>query len=141
MNTAHSRPWSGRALLATSLLILIITVPAVADHSYSTRGSTVGYGHIGGLRFAHRSSRASDCDPQLEYERGLARGHRRGAKVGYKDGFTGRRFCGTPARDLTRHSPYFARGYLEAYGRAYAEGYRRGRAACGAHVNRRHRYR
>lgn len=135
-------PRLARAVLMTSLLALFIAVPALADHSYASRSAcSSGSGAAGyavGWNFGRRPHRAYACDPEVEYERGYQRGHRRGYKVGYRHGFNGRQFCGTAARDFKHESPYFVKGYLEAYGRAYTKGFRRGRAECGSR-GRRHR--
>ncbi|MCI0363996.1 MAG: hypothetical protein L0Y44_14065 [Phycisphaerales bacterium] len=71
---------------------------------------------------------------QIEYDRGFKYGRTAGFDAGYSDALTGR--CFNNQADLcgyTRYSRFFKDGFSDGFGRAYDEGFQRGKSELACH--------
>jgi hypothetical protein len=141
-NRLNTRRITSRAmllgLLIAPLLALVPARTAAADHcdvfsqggwSITINGSSDWRGDYGRARHERarweRERRERErlererCRQQAEFDAGAKAGEIAGRRAGYFDGLKCRPFCADPKVDLCHESPFYIRGFEQAYARSY----------------------
>ena len=133
MNLFHTptRLLANRPMLAVLFTALSLGTAASAEGSPSGRTwITIGFNssHCREPRVVRHHAPPCDSYADRERERGFLAGREAGFDAGYRDGIRGTCYSDCPTASFCHVSDFFARGYRAGFGRAYADGYARGKA-------------